>query len=116
MFVLKNFDRFLERKFIGENKNEKVEKSEKNKNEEASAIDKAHRVLNMPEKIDKLQENLKKIFQEISLSIKDIETKNKNYEYEIEDFHKRIAVLEKEAEVLKHKEGGNKLWRKLYRR
>lgn len=62
-----NLDKFGRRLFFGAEKSAKnSEIKDLSENKEMSAADRAHRMLHMPEEIDKLQENLKKIFKEIS--------------------------------------------------
>ena len=96
-----NLDKFGRRLFFGAEKSAKnSEIKDSSEKEEMSATDRAHRMLYMPEEIDKLHENLKKIFKEISIELE-------NKKHELEDSNNRIRVLEKEVAALKHqKEGG----------
>ena len=85
MSLSEKFDKFLRRQFIGEDEGRKVEKTEENK--EISATDRAHRMLHMPDEIDKLHKNLEEIFLEIS---KRFEKKDNR----IKDLSERTSTLE----------------------
>ena len=91
-------DGFLKKQFMGDNKGEKdKEAKEPDKTKETPAMDRAHRMLCMPEEIDSLHEKLKTIFREISM-----EFDNKNHE--LKDVNNRIKILEQEVAVLRNQQ------------
>lgn len=93
MSIFNNLDKFLEKKFIGDNKEKAPDKLPENK-KKTPAQDKLNEIMNLPDKMHLLEISQKEFYTELHdniLSLRDT----------VKELKKRIESLEEENENYK---------------